>query len=91
MKIVTMCGCGLGTCLVLKYTAQKALEELGVEATIVPCSIDNCMFEKADLYLVPYGLVIPITPRGTMIAYIQNVLNVSEVIGAIQNVLQNQQ
>ena len=34
MKIVAICGCGMGSSVILKMNAQKALKDLGIEATV---------------------------------------------------------
>lgn len=92
MKIVTLCGCGLGTCFILKFTAEKALERLGRTAEIIPCSIGSCSTEHADLYLAPSGL--DITPKnvseGCVVA-IRNVLSIDEVVCAIEQYLKMRQ
>lgn len=89
MKIVTLCGCGLGTCFVLKFTAEKAVKELNIKATIVPSDVGSCSGEKADLFLVPYGLESPPGMRENMkIIAIRNVVSVSEVKSAIEKALE---
>lgn len=88
MKIVTLCGCGLGTCFILKFSAEKAVRELGIQATIVPSDITSCSTETADLYLAPFGLEVETMDRSTPIIMVKNVLSVAEVKEAIQNALQ---
>lgn len=84
MKIVTLCGCGLGTCFILKFTAERAARELGLSVEVVPSSISSCDIEPADLYLAPYGLdargVMPSAP----VAMIRNVVSTEEIKRAIQ-------
>ena len=88
MKIVTLCGCGLGTCFILKFTAEKALERLGLIAEIVPCSIGSCSTEHADLYLAPSGLdTSPMDVSEGYVAAIRNVLSTDEVVYAIEQYL----
>lgn len=90
MKIVTLCGCGLGTCFVLKFTAEKAVKELNIQATIIPSDIGSCRLEKADLYLAPYGLSTALgAGEDLRIVSIRNVVSVPEIKTAIQNVLRD--
>lgn len=84
MKIVTLCGCGLGTCFILKFTAEKALRELGIRATIVPSDTGSCHTEHADLYLAPYGLDTTVLDDAANIVAIRNVVSVPEVRDAIE-------
>lgn len=88
MKIVTLCGCGLGTCFILKFTAEQALNKLGITAEVIPCGIENGSVEKADLYLVPYGLEYSLgVDSSSKVAAIRNVLSVQEVGDAIKCLL----
>ena len=90
MKIITLCGCGLGTCFVLKFTAEKAAKELNLQALITPSDIGSSGLEQADLYLVPYGLNSALCVRGSgKVVSIRNVVSVAEVKAAIQNVLRD--
>ena len=34
LHVVTICGCGMGSSVILKMNAEKALKELGVEAKL---------------------------------------------------------
>lgn len=90
MKIVTLCGCGLGTCFILKFAAEKAVKELGIQATIVPSDISSYNVEEADLYLVPFGLDTGAVDKHIPIVPIRNVVSVTEVKEAIRNALLGQ-
>jgi PTS system ascorbate-specific IIB component len=56
MKIITLCGCGLGTCFILKFIVEKALKRMGVEAEVEPCDLSNAALGNADIYVFPQGL-----------------------------------
>lgn len=84
MKIVTLCGCGLGTSLLLKFTAEKAVNELGIQAEIIPEAIGNCDHYDADLYLMPLGLDLEWGDRSCRVVSIRNAISVSEVRSAIE-------
>lgn len=88
MKIVTLCGCGLGTCFILKFTAEKAARELGLKASVVPSDIGSCALEKADLFLAPFGLDSPPgMGKNIEIIAIRNIVSVPEVKSAIEKAL----
>lgn len=88
MRIITLCGCGLGTCFVLKLTAEKALRELGMTATVVPCDIGSSASERADLFLAPIGLNPSqgLSGEAHLVA-VRNVVSVPEVKAAILRAL----
>lgn len=87
-----MCGCGLGTCFILKFTAEKALEKMEISAEIIPGGIGSCSIEHADLYLAPSGLDTSLMdiPEAYVVA-IRNVLSTEEVALAIEKYLNNEQ
>ena len=58
MKIVTLCGCGLGTCFLLKFAVEKVLNQLGMPAEVIPCDLSNASLERADIFVFPQGLQV---------------------------------
>lgn len=87
MRIVTLCGCGLGTCFILKFTAEKAVRELGIQASVIPGGISSYEIEDADLYLIPYGLDATAIGRKGLVVAIHSVVSTEEVRQAILNVI----
>ncbi len=41
LHIVTICGCGMGSSVILKMNAEKALKELGIAAKLEVQDIDK--------------------------------------------------
>ena len=79
MKIVTICGCGLGTCFILKLTTEKALEALGIKAEVVPCDLGCAQSEQGDIYIAPYGMENEFVMHEQACIAIKNVICVEEV------------
>lgn len=48
MKILAVCGFGVGSSLILKMTITKALKELGLDAEVVNTDITDAKSYKAD-------------------------------------------
>ena len=48
MKILAVCGFGVGSSLILKMTITKALKELGLDADVVNTDITDAKSYKAD-------------------------------------------
>ena len=48
MKILAVCGFGVGSSLILRMTIQKCLTELGLEAEVNNTDITNAKSFKAD-------------------------------------------
>ncbi len=48
MKILAVCGFGVGSSLILKMTITKALKELGLDAEVVNTDITDAKSYRAD-------------------------------------------
>ncbi len=57
MKILTVCGFGVGSSMVLKMTCNKALADLGVVAEVENTDIMSAKSMKADLILTSQSLI----------------------------------
>lgn len=79
MKIVTLCGYGLGTSFALKYTVLRAASELGLSVDVIPSSIGDCDVDDADLYLVPYGMRYDPLKETGRTEFVRNVISTDEI------------
>lgn len=52
MKIVTICGAGIGSSGILKVNAERALQRLGLTATIVAADIGSVGQVAADAHVI---------------------------------------
>lgn len=52
MKIVTICGAGIGTSGILKVNAERALQRLGLAATVVAADIGSVARVAADAQVI---------------------------------------
>ncbi|HTL40374.1 MAG TPA: PTS sugar transporter subunit IIB [Pseudolysinimonas sp.] len=55
MKIVAICGAGIGTSGILKVNAERVLNRLGIEATVVACDLDSLAAESDDAQVILTG------------------------------------
>ena len=60
MKILTVCGLGFGTSLILKMTVNKVLTQEGLRADVVHTDFGTAKSVAADLYLVSSDNLEPI-------------------------------
>lgn len=49
MDIITVCGLGVGSSLIMKMTVQKACDELGIDANIEHWDMGTVNSKKCDL------------------------------------------
>jgi PTS system ascorbate-specific IIB component len=52
VKIVTICGAGVGTSGILKINAERVLQRLGIEATVVATDLAGVAVEADDAQVI---------------------------------------
>ena len=52
MKIVAICGAGIGTSGILKVNAERVLQRLGIDATVVATDLDSLAAEADDAQVI---------------------------------------
>ncbi|MFZ4893204.1 PTS sugar transporter subunit IIB [Plantibacter sp. Mn2098] len=52
MKIVAICGAGVGTSAILKLNAERALERLDIEADVTASDVANVAVVAADAQII---------------------------------------
>jgi len=52
MKIVAICGAGIGTSAILKVSAERALQRLGIEADVTATDIGSLAVEADDAQVI---------------------------------------
>ena len=52
MKIVAICGAGIGSSGILKVNAERVLQRMGVTATVVAADIDSVARVAADAQVI---------------------------------------
>jgi len=51
LRIVTICGCGVGSSVMLKVNLEEVLKKVGLEADIVPADVTTAYGEKCDIVI----------------------------------------
>jgi PTS system ascorbate-specific IIB component len=51
IRVLTVCGVGMGSSLILRMTAEKAFKELGVNAKVEATDLSSAKSMKADVIL----------------------------------------
>ena len=52
MKIVTICGAGIGSSAILKVNAERVLSRLGIEADVVAADLASLQTAAADAQVI---------------------------------------
>ncbi len=87
MKIITVCGLGVGSSLILKMSVEKVAKEIGLR-----CDIEH--WDMGTIAGVPHDLIMSSKDlRGsfpdsiTKIVYIDNIIDVNEIKEKLINFL----
>ena len=82
MKILAVCGMGLGSGLILRMQAEKALKELGIQADVEVADIGTAraLASTADLILTSEELAQQLGTVKPRIVTIQNFIDLKEMV-----------
>lgn len=90
MRILAVCGMGLGSGLILRMQAEKALKELGIQADLEVADIGTAraLASTADLIVTSEELAQQLVGVKPRIVTIQNFIDLREMVtklgGAIE-------
>jgi PTS system ascorbate-specific IIB component len=82
VKILAVCGMGLGSALLLRMQAEKALKQLGLEADLEVTDIGTAraMASTADLILTSQELADALGPVKPRVVIIGNFIDLNEMV-----------
>ncbi|MEA4875996.1 PTS sugar transporter subunit IIB [Anaerorhabdus sp.] len=77
MKIITVCGLGVGSSLILKMTVDSAMSQLGVKCTIEHWDMGTIKGQNCDLIVTTEGFRKNFADQENVV-YINNIVDVKE-------------
>jgi PTS system ascorbate-specific IIB component len=86
MKVLAVCGMGLGSSLILRMQVEKALKKLGLPGTVEVADITTAraLAASADLIVTSKELAERMGDLGIPVITISNYMNLEEMIGKIR-------
>lgn len=89
MKIVAICGAGIGTSGILKVNAERVLQRLGIDATVVAADLDSLAVEADDaqVILTSPEFVAAIGQAYADVIVVQNYFDTEELSVKLQRAL----
>ncbi|THG30859.1 PTS sugar transporter subunit IIB [Naasia lichenicola] len=89
MKIVTICGAGIGTSAILKVSAERALSTLGLEAEVLATNVSRVRedAEDAQVILTTAEHLGAIGDTYADVIVIQNILDQDELTSKLETAL----
>jgi ascorbate PTS system EIIB component len=79
MKILVVCGNGLGSSFIMELNVKKALNELGKEAEVGHTDLATARTEEADLYIGAQDIITQLDDGTRNIVALENVMNLEEI------------
>ncbi|HML50516.1 MAG TPA: PTS sugar transporter subunit IIB [Propionicimonas sp.] len=89
MKIVTVCGMGIGTSVLLKMNAEKVLRQLDIDADVEAADIGVArgMARTADVVLTSADLADELGETSAKVIVINNFTSIAEITEKLSEVL----
>ncbi|MDP4333142.1 PTS sugar transporter subunit IIB [Curtobacterium sp. A7_M15] len=89
MKIVTICGAGIGASAILKVNAEKALAALGLSASVVAADVASVqrVSDDANVILTSAEFVEAIGSTYAEVIVIRNHFDQAEITAAVDRAL----
>ena len=84
MKILTVCGMGSGSSLILKMNVDKILGDMGVDADVEVCDLGSAKGTQAYLIISTTGLKSQLDDITVEKIFITNVINKEELTVALK-------
>jgi ascorbate PTS system EIIB component len=89
VEILTVCGAGIGTSEILRVTAQRALQRLGIDAHVTATDAEHVheLGEDAQVILATSERVADIGRTYAQVIVIENILDQAEVEAKLADAL----
>jgi PTS system ascorbate-specific IIB component len=89
MKILVVCGSGLGSSFMLELNVKKAIKELGIEAEVTHTDLTTAKSEQADYYIGSGDIMDQLSGDNRKTISLKNMFNMDELKQALQtNILE---
>lgn len=89
MKIITVCGLGVGSSLILKMTVDKAMSQLGIDCDIEHWDMGTIKGQKCDFIVTTESFRNNLSGMNNVV-YVKNIMDVREVKEKISEYLEQQ-
>lgn len=88
MKILAVCGFGVGSSMVLKMSIDKVVKELGLKATVENTDLSSAKATPADVYFTSQELLSELKSSVKAPVYpIKKYMDIAEVRGQMEKYL----
>ncbi len=89
MKILTVCGLGQGTSLILKMTVEDVLRKMGVQADVENTDVSSAQSMNVDLVVLSQDLANTLGDVDADVVIVNNYFDEDEVEAALRTVIKD--
>lgn len=86
MKILTVCGLGMGSSLILKMNVEMVLKQHGIQASVEHMDVSSAASANADLVITNAELVDNLRHLSCPVAIVNNYIDSKEIAQALEQV-----
>ena len=79
LEVLTVCGVGMGTSLIMRMTAEEVFKELGVRAHVLATDVSSARGMRADLLIGQAMHTSEFADRGPSVVTVDNFINKAEM------------
>ena len=79
MKIMVVCGNGLGSSFIMELNVKKALTEMGKTAEVDHTDLASAKMEQADIFLGAADIVRQLDDGKRTIVTLENMMSIPEI------------
>lgn len=79
MEIITVCGMGLGTSMMVKLSIDKILKEEGISAKVNPVDLGSFKSAQADIVVAPKNMERQVSGTSADIVLLNNLTDSTEI------------
>ena len=85
MKIMVVCGNGLGSSFIMEMNVKKALTEMGKTAEVGHTDLTSAKSEQADIYIGAADIVGQLDDGSRTIVTLENMMSISEIKSKLES------
>lgn len=90
LKVLTVCGVGMGSSLILRLTAEEAFKQLGVRAKVEATDVSSAKSMQADVILGQGMHTDEFAGRAPVVVAVSNFMDVAGLKQKMAEALQGQ-
>lgn len=88
LKIITVCGLGVGSSLIMKMTVESAMSQLGVKCDIEHWDMGTVKGRECDFIVTTFGFQKNFAEQENVV-FVNNIVDVKEMKTALETYLKN--